>query len=375
MFLHRVLIDSCHYTPHIISLAMSSRDEQSVRLLSPASWLRSFQVAEGTWQGLPYRHAGVFLAEVEFQRYQPRRQLTELLNQYDLVQVVAGTPAWGYVARDAQCPVCLFTATIIRKDRATRLRQQRGWRRLWYTMMTDMNARIEQAALQRVSCVFGESIYTCDLLRSIVAQEKLVLGVPGVDTDVFQPDTYCPHGHILAVGRFSDSRKNVRLLFDAYHRLRQNLPDAPRLSLAGHPPVASDQEYAVSLGIADQIDIHGSVTLQQLAELYRGASIFVLPSDEEGLGIVILEAMASGLPVVSTDCGGPATAVVKGETGYLTPVGDATAMAEALQRLIEAPSLRQRMGQAGRKVAEDRFSIAAAGQAYLEQYDALLKRR
>ena len=63
----------------------------------------------------------------------------------------------------------------------------------------------------------------------------------------------------------------------------------------------------------------------ELVELYRGAALLALSSDEEGLGLVILEAMASGIPVVSTACGGPQTSVVDGETGFLTPVGDAAA--------------------------------------------------
>jgi glycosyltransferase involved in cell wall biosynthesis len=106
--------------------------------------------------------------------------------------------------------------------------------------------------------------------------------------------------------------------------------------------------------------------------LYRQASVFVLPSNEEGLGIVILEAMASGLPVVSTRCGGPDTCVVEGETGYLIPVGDAEALAHRMQVLLEDRALGQWMGKAGRMLVEARFSIEAAGKAFLEVYDRLL---
>jgi len=106
-----------------------------------------------------------------------------------------------------------------------------------------------------------------------------------------------------------------------------------------------------------------------LAELYRNALFFVLSSNEEGLGIVILEAMASGLPVVSTACGGPATSLVHGETGLLTPVGDARALADAMQTLLGDSDLRRRMGTEGRRVAEERFSLAAAGKVFLDSYD------
>ena len=95
----------------------------------------------------------------------------------------------------------------------------------------------------------------------------------------------------------------------------------------------------------------------------------------QGLGIVILEAMACGLPVVSTDCGGPATAIVPDKTGLLIPVGDAEALAGAMCALLEDPAQRIRMGAAGRRRVEERFSIERAGLVYLEVYRRLLTSR
>jgi glycosyltransferase involved in cell wall biosynthesis len=318
---------------------------------------------------------GAFLAELEFQRYQPRHPLTDLLNQYDLIQVVAGTPAWAFVTRDVHRPVCLFTATTIQKERTSILLHQRSWERLWLRIMTSLNWRIEQKVLARLECVFAESEYTRLSLKNLVSQEKLTLSVPGIDTNIFSPVTYRDNGYILSVARFDDPRKNVRLLFSAYARLCNCMPSAPRLVLAGHKPAEQDWRFAESLGITGQIDLLGPIPPQspRLAEIYCSASLFVLSSNEEGLGIVILEAMASGLPVISTRCGGPETAVIEGETGYLTPVGDAHALARAMEELLIDPELRRQMGIAGRRVAEERFSITAAGKVFLDCYDALLK--
>jgi glycosyltransferase involved in cell wall biosynthesis len=253
----------------------------------------------------------------------------------------------------------------------------RGLARVWLRAMTHVNTRIESHVLPQMSHVFAESDYTRALLSNTVPEQRLSLGVPGVDTDVFHPaDAYNFDGHILAVGRLADPRKNVRMLLTAYRELRLALPTAPRLVLAGSSrPQPEDWALANEWGISDYIDVQENVTVKMLADLYRRASLFVLSSDEEGLGIVILEAMASGIPVVSTDCGGPATAVVESETGCLTTPGDAIGLAKTMQLLLEQPSLRYEMGQKARTIAQARFSLKAAGAMYLEKYDELLDLR
>jgi glycosyltransferase involved in cell wall biosynthesis len=238
--------------------------------------------------------------------------------------------------------------------------------------MTRLNVRIENQVLQRADVVFAESHYTYDNLKEAVPPARLVLAKPGVDTELFRPSGPKRRAYILAVGLFSDPRKNVRLLFEGYKRLCIRNSASPDLVLAGTPPGPEDMEYMAALGIDEKTEFRKHPSQEELADLYRNAQFFVLSSDEEGLGIVILEAMASGLPVVSTDCGGPKTAVIEGETGFLTPVGDAEALADGMQHLLDDPELRQHMGDAGRQVIEENFSLRVAGKVYLDKYDELL---
>ena len=137
-------------------------------------------------------------------------------------------------------------------------------------------------------------------------------------------------------------------------------------------PTPSAMALARQLGIIDDVQLYPNVNVEQLAELYRNASVFVLSSDEEGLGIVILEAMASGIPVVSTDCGGPSTAVEHGVTGFLTPVGNEEAMAVTLARLLKNVALRRHMGSNARRAAVEKFSTKVAGEKFLQKYEELL---
>lgn len=374
-FIYRTVQQSGRYEPDLISLAASANDEASVRLVEPKSWSKGVQVKKGHWRDIPYTHIGAILSELEFQRYRPRSPLTEHLRAYDLIQVVSGTPAAAFAVTSIDKPTCLFAATVSKRERVSRLRQMQLLRRVWLQLMTVIVTRMESHAARRMSHIFAESEYTQMLLLDIVPKSRVSLGPPGVDVDLFRPKSdYDRIGHVLSVGRFDDPRKNVRLLFEAYRDLRASLADIPRLVLVGRSPIREkDWALAKKLGIADFVDVYQGVSDEKLAELYRRASLFVLPSDEEGLGIVILEAMASGLPVVSTRCGGPETAVDEGETGYLTPVGDADALAQAMAGLLKDSMLRERMGQAGRLRAENRFSMETAGEAYLEKYDELLQ--
>lgn len=373
LFLYRVLDSMDRYRPTLVSLAMAADDPLSVRLLTPSSWRTGVQERSGIWRGVPVVYVGACLAEFEFQRFRPRAALTELLASFDLIQVISGTPAMALTAAELQKPSCLFVATTVTGERASVLADTKWPRRVWLRLMTAINARSEPRALRIVDHVFALSEYTRSRLSTMVPESKLSLGVPGIDTHLFCPPEMPPHnGFILSVGRFSDPRKNVGMLLDAYRRLVECLPNAPRLMLVGEHPPPQDWAWANRWGIADRIDVRLNATPEELAPLYRQASLFVLPSNEEGLGIVILEAMASGLPVVSTRCGGPATCIVEGETGYLTPVGDAEVLAGRMQTLLEDAVLRQRLGKAGRKIAETRFSIQAAGEPFLEVYERLL---
>jgi glycosyltransferase involved in cell wall biosynthesis len=376
LFLREALRRSARYAPDLISIAVSSRDSVSVRLRSPRSWALGPQEGFGTWEGIAFKHIGSHFAEIEAARYLPRGRLTRLLDQYDMIQVVAGSPTFAYAITQVAKPKCLTVATTILQDRGSALAKERGVKKIWRAGMTTINVLLERAVLPRMDHVFAQSEYTQRQLEGLVARDRLAIAPPGVDTELFRPGTYQKDGYILSVGRFSDPRKNVRMLFKAYQLLRQMTSNAPALMLAGNSaPTAQDWSVARGLGIEESIRFVENPSAAQLAELYRQAAMFVLASDEEGFGIVIVEAMASGIPVISTRCGGPETIVVEGQTGELTPPGNYQAMAAGLRELLGNCARRKRMGEQGRFLAEKRFSIEAAGLAYTQTYDRLLASR
>ena len=111
---------------------------------------------------------------------------------------------------------------------------------------------------------------------------------------------------------------------------------------------------------------------KDIPDVMRGLNCFVLPSLAEGISNTILEAMASGLPVLATDVGGNADLVIHGETGELVPPADVQAMAAAMLRLARAPDTAARMGRAARTEAVARFSMEAMVAAYSAVYDRFL---
>lgn len=371
-FLYRTLVQSGRYEPELISLATSASDRTSLRLKVPASWFRPPRIERVPWHDLTFTHAGVWGSELEFQRYRPRRKLTELLKCYDLLQFVVGSPPWVCIAEGVDRPTLLWTATTTRADRESQLRNGSVLRRAWLSLMLPIAERYERRGLKVSDSIFALSEYTRATIEAIAGPRKVVLAPCGVDIDLFRPAARPKGDYILCVARFSDPRKNVRLLLDAYELLEKRVGAVPDLYLIGDPPSEQSPLQLHILGLAQKVHLLGPKQGEELAALYRNASFFVLSSNEEGLGIVILEAMASGLPVVSTACGGPAMAVSEGETGLLTPIGDAQALATAMEKLVREPALRERMGREGRRVAEERFSLAAAGKVFLEKYNKLL---
>src|SRR5699024_6125629 len=104
-----------------------------------------------------------------------------------------------------------------------------------------------------------------------------------------------------------------RKIFERNKKLLNSNPDVQKLVLAGKSgPSAEDMEYARQVNISDHVEIKLDVSLDKLIKLYQGAELFLLSSDEEGFGMVSMDAMACGVPVTATDCGGPSTLITSG---------------------------------------------------------------
>jgi glycosyltransferase involved in cell wall biosynthesis len=157
--------------------------------------------------------------------------------------------------------------------------------------------------------------------------------------------------HMIFACRQLFPRKGIRFLIEAVAQLRPRFPDL-HLVLAGDGFERPDLvRLAERLGLGPRVTFLGWVPNAALPPYYRAAAVSVIPSLEEGFGIPAAEAMGCEVPVVATDAGGLPEVVEHGVTGLVVPRGDSTALAGAIGTLLDDPTLRRRMGLAGRERA------------------------
>jgi glycosyltransferase involved in cell wall biosynthesis len=365
------------YTIDIYDLATSRADAASRRIGSPPSWLRP-SLRTTLNHPVPHQHWGANAAEIEAMRYRPRRELTETLRGYDLVQVVSGTSAWAYPVVGCGRPVILQVATTAVWERECSRSESGPMLRLWRRQMTRITSRIEAAALQRVDMVLVENDA---MLAHVCAtgQDRASKVPPGIDTRVFvpAPGGWQRYGPLVSVCRLGDPRKGLGLMVQAYSRLVEQDTRTPPLVLAGRGAIASDVSDSIAkLGLTDRIEVRTNLAPADLIRLYQQASVFLQTSYEEGLGLSVLEAMACGLPVVATATHGTRETVVDGETGWLVDLGTADlASAIAVKARLALDGSGGRAGLQGRERCVTEFSTDACLRRFLEVYEELLQRR
>ena len=180
---------------------------------------------------------------------------------------------------------------------------------------------------------------------------------------------------MLCVGRLDDPRKNISLLLEAYALIPDDIRRCLRVILAGFAgPPDNFWQRAKSLRLRDRVEFIHHPSHDKLVALYQKASMFALPSDEEGLGVVLLEAMACGIPVISTRSGGPDGVITDGEDGYLVPLDDAAALADRIAKLYLDEALNRVMGRRARVTIEQRYAEEVAGKVFLDVWDRLLRK-
>jgi glycosyltransferase involved in cell wall biosynthesis len=222
-----------------------------------------------------------------------------------------------------------------------------------------------------------------DYMGSNRTRERMFRHHGAIDVHRFKPTEHRPFAYqsligrriILFAGRITRAKGTYALLEAYVTRIADRFPDTV-LVLAGVPENPEDFARSVeTVGPKSQVIHLGHMDQEQLPALYSHAYVFVGPSRQEPFGLVFVEALACGLPVISVDRGGVPEIVENGKTGILCPDNSVDAIAEALERILADRRLRDAMAQLARESVVNRFSGERIAAELVETYRAVSQRR
>ncbi|MCP4708158.1 MAG: colanic acid biosynthesis glycosyltransferase WcaL, partial [Planctomycetes bacterium] len=209
--------------------------------------------------------------------------------------------------------------------------------------------------------------------------EKIRILPMGLNLEYFKYKLRCLNKNgpvrILTVGRFVE-KKGYPFALQAIAQLNFP-PDSVVYDIAGDGPLREKmQNLAIKLNIKHQVNFLGSLPQDKILDLYHQDHIFLLPSvtaetgDMEGQGLVLQEAQATGLPVITTWHNGIPDGVLDGQSGFLVPERDSVAIAEKIRYLIENPQTWQKMGCTGRDFMEKNYDINVLNRKLVDIYQS-----
>lgn len=275
----------------------------------------------------------------------------------------------GVVAKLAGCPIVISS------------RRDMGFQR---SALHRTAYRLAGGLFDQVHAV-GEQVRRTHIEQDGLDPDKVVTVYNGVDVEEIDRSGTCPElsqwvrrgaSHVIAYVANVRPVKAVDVLVETAAIVCRHEPQARFLvvgELRDRKYLAQITEVARRMNVSDNVTFTG--LRSDVSALLKACDVFYLPSRSEGLSNALLEAMACRVPCVATNVGGNPELVQDGENGYLVAVDDPEGAAQSILKLLRDPSGAVRMGQAGRRIVETRFSVQAMMNKLLELYDGMLLRR
>ncbi|MFC6979142.1 glycosyltransferase family 4 protein [Microbulbifer taiwanensis] len=348
-----------------LNLFEEERPTRALKWRHLLSWTDFFE-----WWG---KLTGGFAEPYTFGR-RAARYLREHGCHYDIVH---DNQSLCYGLLDIEKSGLPVVATIhhpITRDRQLALDAAPDWRyrllvRRWHSFL-GMQIRVSRR-LRNIVTVSRQSE------RDIVEQfgvdpQQIQLIYNGIDTDLFKPQPQVVRKplRIMTTASADQPLKGLRFLLQALAELRQRHPGLELLVVGRLQEGGATEQLLHELQLQDAVRFVSGISNQELVEYYASASVVACPSLYEGFGLPAGEAMACGVPVVSSD--GGALPEVVGDAGLVVPAGDCVALAQALHKLLSDESLRQDLGRKGRERIEQQFSWRLAAAHLVDYYRRIL---
>jgi glycosyltransferase involved in cell wall biosynthesis len=242
---------------------------------------------------------------------------------------------------------------------------------------------VSKAQCNAVDAVVSPSAPMADVLREYGVTAPLKIIGTGLELDIFRSGdgSRFRSTHripperplVLHVGRVA-FEKNIEFLIDVFVEVRRQVPDALFIVAGDGPALGSLRRRAEKQGLDDSVMFIGYLEREKsLLDCYKSADVFTFASRTETQGLVLLEAMASGTPVVSTAVLGTKDLLEHGEPGAIVAPEERQPFADAVVRVLRDQTLRKRLGEAGQRFVATHWSSGAMAQKLLELYCAVWK--
>lgn len=323
---------------------------------------------DGEGPGYEGHAIGAWLPELEFTHYRPTAPWRQLIASCDFHVAVSGNPLCAAPYAALGLPFLLWVGTPWQEDRRDRVRRFSLPRRL---LDSTVNAPVLRRLERRILRAPGGRIltishYTARALAAIAGRPMDGVLILPVETHRFHPlPARVVPWRVGFSGRYLDPRKRIDLLLDAIDLARRQ-GQPVELHLTGEPDPTALRPKLTARGLDNCVHCHPYLTPEALAGVLQSLDLFVIPSHQEGLCLAALEAMACGVPVVSTRCGGPEEFVQGGRTGELVEASPSAVAASILA--ICGNRARRAQLCAGARQWIDQHADERAARASLRQH-------
>jgi glycosyltransferase involved in cell wall biosynthesis len=310
------------------------------------------------------------------------RRVTRLLRaagrRYDIIHDNQCL-SWGTLSlQDSSTPLLTTIHHPITWDRDIALSHAADWKqrlliRRWHAFL-NMQTKVARR-LEHIVTVSQRSRQ--DIARAFqIDADRIHVIHNGIDTDTFRPESGIARNpwQLITTASADQPLKGTQHLIPAFARLLEDRPKL-RLVFIGRPKPGGDTEKLIERhGVGHRIRFVHGIAADEIRHLYAGSAIAVVPSEYEGFGLPAGEAMACGIPLVSTD--GGALPEVVGDAGLVVPAADPKALEDGIRQLLALdPEERARIGNRGREHVIDRFSWERAAESMIDLYREILSSR